>query len=386
MVYRIGVLFDSVGSSPFKESNNGFVMLKQNIFKKENGNSTEFVCFHPANTSVRTSILKESQKKMLTEVPNKINELKEKNSETEIRIIIAGHCMTAVAARDFAEELRSKISGERITIELIANDPSLGIKSGWSEKRNDLKKNAAEEKNFNSTIFYTAGGGLFSKDSSLKKFNRIANLNPVAINNANKIVICLFHHNDYHLWYHMFVGSEAGKSYEKLLKRPGVYFFVLKENTIVPYQITKNNLSSAVKEIYNFTKGREKERIKILTNIIAVKLKIPPDELCQILIKNHEKSKFDVIIESILKTFTVRGAFEIAFSLFEPSGLFFGYLNAQGNFYRSLKEAAKCVVGITHNNHAEAIEILERESKETKYDYKKIIISALISRIKRWYS
>jgi hypothetical protein len=293
----------------------------------------------------------------------------------EFFIAIYGYCITAVAASRFAQKLRGSLRGKNVRIKIVCCDPYSGpiSKKEGGNIRVDLEDKKDDIKFAESVVVYSMGGGFFTKNSKLRIFNRAVCFTPQVVNGATHIIIVPENHNDINGW--QLFQEEINK------RQQGVYIW---PGTDEMYPITTDNLNEAIQKIYDFSKGREKERITILTNIIARKLKLAPDELVPYL-PNYKKT-FEDIMTSIKKALIIRYAFQMVFNLFAPKGLFWGFVNEKGDFYQALKNAQKCVVGIRNNNFENAIAILECEKNATKYKYKKAICQALIERIKRWYN
>ncbi|MDR1240383.1 MAG: hypothetical protein LBK29_00670 [Oscillospiraceae bacterium] len=301
------------------------------------------------------------------------------DNQVNFRIIIYGHCISAVWATRFAKKLKAKLFDKKnVQIRLISSDPWSGpsAKKEGENIREDLENKNEENRFEKSVLIYTMGGGYFPKDHLLHRFNRAVNFTPQLINNATHIFISEENHNDKNKW-EIF--------YDEVLEQKedfdaGVYLLSKSEELTF---VTTGNLKESIERIYNFSKGREKERISILTNVIARKLNLTPDQLVEYL-PNYKIEK-DKIISEIKKTLTIKSAFQTVFNMFEPKGLFFGYLDKSGKFYQALISARKLVVGIFKNKSKEAIEILNKEMDKTKRGYKNGICRALVERIEKWY-
>ncbi|GHV24007.1 hypothetical protein FACS189465_0260 [Clostridia bacterium] len=396
--YKIGVNFkpaNTFGSSLSKKNlqNGKFLEFGGKTYKhiavKYNEPKLDeyIIVGSPSPFNVGRASVKQSEKIIFEYLRYAINEQLEIDPEKKVSLCFYGHCMVGTEAVKVAKALSSDSEiGHKVTIKLIVGDPFSGptaSKTGTNVKT-DLEPNNVPNSNvknaIESTIFYQMGGGFFKSDGISGIFNKKINFVPQMITGATRIIISSGHHNDFNSfeYFQKFISDEGED-----LPEPGIY--LLSGTYKVVYEpINKSNIEATVKKIYDFTGGNDKERIKILTNIIAIYLKMKPDELLKSL--PDYKSQMESVLNKIEKSLTLKGAFSYVEDLFKPSGFLFGFLNENGTFYKTVVEAKSYVVGAINNKKNVALYVLAKEKNLADQDYEKKLYTALIKRIEKWYS
>ncbi|GHV25217.1 hypothetical protein FACS189465_3040 [Clostridia bacterium] len=319
--------------------------------------------------------------------------------ETEIVISLYGHCVTGTEASKVIKKLKAIPDiGQKIKIRSIISDPFAGItanKSGDNPKldlRSKKKENAQENNAQNAsqdefegtTVLYQMGGGYFGKYSKWSRLNKIIKFTPQMILGADRILISVGHHNSYNedyqyfLWFinHDHIDYDGNKDALVLPDR-GIYIVEFDPKwKITAIEKNRGSIQNAVNKISDFTKGNDKERIKILTNIIAIYFGIKPDNFLEFL--PEYESIITNVVAKIKKSLTIRGAFSYVDDLFKPTGSLFGFIRDDGKFRHVLDEAKNCVVGINNNDYKNAIKALKYEGKKpTNKKYKRAICLCL---------
>lgn len=242
-----------------------------------------------------------------------------------IVIKVLGHCIVGARINnDFVKPLKDKIKksyGEVVKdlkFSIALSDPAEPLVSTKDKYiKEDLSGKNGRENNFESSvIFYTAGGGFFKNkhgtNAKRNTLNKIVNFSPKLVLSAKTIVIVLENHNEQasKLVYDYLI-ADSDKDMAEIKKRSngGIVIFNPHDNSNSRFiDVTKNNLKDSIKIISNYTNGKEEFRIKVLTNIIAVKLKIAKEDLLQYLPEYGEEIK--KIVNSINKSRTLKSAFD----------------------------------------------------------------------------
>lgn len=311
---------------------------------------------------------------------------------TKAEISIYGHCMIGARLNSsFVEPLKEKIRkveglSKKVDFKVIISDPAEPLlKSKGKAIFEDLGKKEKDEIQETNIIFYSSGGAFFPHGLGRKRtsLSRLVTIDPKLILSTQTIVIILGDHNDIGDISHQYLDKDLNEIHNGVfLISPSAYGknrYITKQT-----EITKESLNDAINKIYAYTKGQEKYRIKILTNVISVKLRIPTEELIEYL-PEYDK-EIEKTVKKIMKSITLKSAFNHVFNLFKPKGLFFGFVHEYGDFCNSLQSAYKAVVGIKNNNYEQAIEILTYEVEQTNRPYKRKICLALLNRINLWYA
>lgn len=333
---------------------------------------------------ILTKIIFEKILHLCYDYQKSINQTKVQNDNT-VKIVASAHCLVASRMDTcFVNKLKQMLStmqglSEKVKIVTLISDPAEPLrKKNESILFENLKKSSDNTQvDQTNVLFYSAGGGFFVNKNSKRDFkNRIINFGPKLVISAQTIYIILCDHND--------IMSRVMSYFNYLPDNPTPGIFLLEDvSYFSPTKIDKENLQNTIKKISDYTKGKEKFRIKVLTNVIAVKLKIAQDNLVEYLPEYSDS--INRVLVKVSKSINIKSAFNHILNLFEPKGLLFGFVNKEGDFYSALINSREKVVGISSNNYEEAIDILTDEINQTQRPYKKDICQALINRIKKWY-